>query len=156
MQAFCTQLGHVLVQPQVNGRLAGWFILDTGASGLVIERDVADRLGLSSFGDVYVAGVGRKVRDPHLTLHSHPDPSTQTANLDLSPDPDHSRTRKQPQPLKLTKLLVCLTWHRLRDAKPQSMHVEHRGRNSGGTAASTSAITWNVLVSGPSSVTPRF
>ncbi len=47
---------------QVNGQPAGWFILDTGASGLVIERDAADRLGLSSFGEVYVAGVGRKVR----------------------------------------------------------------------------------------------
>ncbi len=61
MQAFWTELGHVLVKPQVNGQLAGWFILDTGASGLVIERDAADRMGLSSFGEVYVAGVGRKV-----------------------------------------------------------------------------------------------
>ena len=71
MQAFWTELGHVLVKPQVNGQLAGWFILDTGASGLVIERDAADRMGLSSFGEVYVAGVGRKVSPDAASYLTH-------------------------------------------------------------------------------------
>ena len=85
MQAFWTELGHVLVQPQVNGQPAGWFILDTGASGLVIERDAADRLGLSSFGEVYVAGVGRKVRI--LT----PTPGTERS---CKSEPNHAQNRK--------------------------------------------------------------
>lgn len=33
-----------------------------GASGLVIEQSIADELGLSSFGEMYVAGMGGRLR----------------------------------------------------------------------------------------------
>ncbi len=32
-----------------------------GASGLVIEQGIADELGLSSFGEMYVAGMGGRL-----------------------------------------------------------------------------------------------
>lgn len=50
------------MQPTINGQSVGYMILDTGASGFVIEKDVADRLGLMSFGELYVSGLAHKVR----------------------------------------------------------------------------------------------
>jgi len=55
--------GHILVRPTINGReVDGLMILDTGASGFVITKSLADELELPSFGELYVAGVTRKVR----------------------------------------------------------------------------------------------
>ena len=56
-----TRSGHVLVRPLIDGRDVGWFILDTGASGLVLEPEAADELDLPGFGEVHVSGVGGKV-----------------------------------------------------------------------------------------------
>jgi len=53
---------HVLVRPFINGKDAGPFILDTGASGLVLDKRVADDLNLSTFGEVHVSGVSQKVK----------------------------------------------------------------------------------------------
>ena len=52
---------HVLVRPLVNGKDLGPFILDTGASGLVISKSAADAVGLDAFGEVHVSGVNGKV-----------------------------------------------------------------------------------------------
>ena len=53
---------HVLVRPYINGRDVGPFILDTGASGLVLDQRVADDLDLATFGEVHVSGVSTKVK----------------------------------------------------------------------------------------------
>ena len=53
---------HVLVRPHINGRDVGPFILDTGASGLVLDQRVADDLNLNTFGEVHVSGVSTKVK----------------------------------------------------------------------------------------------
>ena len=53
---------HVLVRPYINGRDVGPFILDTGASGLVLDQRVADDLNLDTFGEVHVSGVSTKVK----------------------------------------------------------------------------------------------
>ena len=52
---------HVLVRPLIDGKDVGPFILDTGASGLVISRAAANRLKLRAFGEVHVSGVAGKV-----------------------------------------------------------------------------------------------
>ena len=52
---------HVLVEPIINGKNVGPFILDTGASGLVVTPRAAKRLGLRAFGEVHVSGVSGRV-----------------------------------------------------------------------------------------------
>ena len=54
---------HVLVRPVIDGVDVGPFILDTGASGLVITKAAAERLPGSRppFGEVFVSGVSGKV-----------------------------------------------------------------------------------------------
>jgi hypothetical protein len=49
--------GHLLVHPLVNGRDAGWFILDSGAGTMVIDQKVADRLGMPAVGEIVAVGV---------------------------------------------------------------------------------------------------
>lgn len=53
-----TKSGHILVRPSINGADAGWWIFDTGAGGGVIDSAAADRLGLKSFGEIPVSGLG--------------------------------------------------------------------------------------------------
>lgn len=50
--------GHFLVQPRVNGEEIGWFIFDSGAGGMVIDKQAADKLKLEAFGEVPVVGIG--------------------------------------------------------------------------------------------------
>jgi hypothetical protein len=69
-QAWHTRSGHVLVQPRINGAEAGYMILDTGASGFVIERAAADKLGLLAFGELYVSGMAGKVDPRPFNFHS--------------------------------------------------------------------------------------
>ena len=77
---------HVLVRPLIDGEDVGPFILDTGASGLVISRAAANRLKLRAFGEVHVSGVAGKVpcqprraaaagprTDPHRSPRVHGD-----------------------------------------------------------------------------------
>jgi len=55
--------GHILVKPVINGvAISGMMILDTGASGFVITKRLADELGMGAFGELYVAGVTQKVK----------------------------------------------------------------------------------------------
>ena len=49
------------MQPVINNECVGYMILDTGASGFVLEKNVADMLGLASFGELYVSGLAHKV-----------------------------------------------------------------------------------------------
>jgi hypothetical protein len=49
--------GHLLVHPQVEGRDAGWFILDSGAGSWVMDPQAAAKLGLESFGQIPVVGL---------------------------------------------------------------------------------------------------
>jgi hypothetical protein len=49
--------GHLLVHPLVNGKDAGWFILDSGAGAMVIDTKVADRLGMPALGEIVAVGV---------------------------------------------------------------------------------------------------
>lgn len=48
-----------LVKPRLNGREVGYFILDTGASGFVLDPQAADSLGLEAFGELQVGQNGR-------------------------------------------------------------------------------------------------
>ena len=51
-----SRLPRSLVRPRLNGREVGWFILDTGASGFVLDPQAANSLGLESFGELQVGG----------------------------------------------------------------------------------------------------
>lgn len=67
--AWRTRSGHLVVKATVLGvnEEAGdrnsdrYFILDTGASGFVIEPRAADELGLLTFGEVYITGMAGKL-----------------------------------------------------------------------------------------------
>lgn len=60
---FLSRSNHLLVRPSIDGEpIDGMMILDSGASGYVITRELADELGLEAFGELYVSGVTQKVR----------------------------------------------------------------------------------------------
>jgi hypothetical protein len=65
-----TSTGHLLAECHINGKRAGWMILDTGASGFVIEPGVADQYELPTFGDLRIAGVAGKVSRCFVVLDS--------------------------------------------------------------------------------------
>lgn len=48
--------GHILVHPLVNGKDVGWFLLDTGAGGMVIDTKAAERLAMPALGETVVVG----------------------------------------------------------------------------------------------------
>ena len=50
--------GHLLVHPVVDGKDVGWFILDSGAGGMCLNKETARELGLQSFGEVTAMGAG--------------------------------------------------------------------------------------------------
>lgn len=52
-----TRTGHLLVHPLVDGEEVGWFILDTGAGGMCIDRRAAESLELEALGEVLAVGV---------------------------------------------------------------------------------------------------
>jgi hypothetical protein len=56
--------GHMIVHPTVNGKDIGWFILDSGAEAMCIDKGGADELGLMSVGKVPAVGVGGVVQVP--------------------------------------------------------------------------------------------
>ncbi|MEM7199970.1 MAG: aspartyl protease family protein [Planctomycetota bacterium] len=56
------RIGTPMVRPTLAGRGLGPFLLDTGASTMVIARDVATELGLERIGSEDVTGVGGAVR----------------------------------------------------------------------------------------------
>jgi len=57
VKAWRSGSGHTVVEPLVNGRSVGYFMLDTGASGVFIESEVADELALPKHGLLQVSGV---------------------------------------------------------------------------------------------------
>lgn len=56
--------GHLLVRPLVEGKPAGWFLLDSGAGAMVITPKVADQAQMDTFGKVPVRGVGGTIQSP--------------------------------------------------------------------------------------------
>jgi len=75
--AWWTPSGHLLVRPRLSAPLppdappgtlpppptdAGLFLVDTGASGLVLDAAAADALGLPAFGELHVSGMAGPVR----------------------------------------------------------------------------------------------
>ncbi|KAA0228709.1 hypothetical protein FCG40_07045 [Fimbriimonadia bacterium ATM] len=50
--------GHICVSPTVDGKNVGWFILDSGAGVMVIDKSKADELKLDPFGKLPVVGIG--------------------------------------------------------------------------------------------------
>lgn len=55
--------GHIVVQVQISGMDApGYMLLDTGASGFVLQAGLAARYGLTQFGRLNIAGLTGKVR----------------------------------------------------------------------------------------------
>lgn len=54
--------GHYFVCPLVDEQNLGYFIVDTGASGLVISGKKADEVGMDAFGEVFVTGVEGKFK----------------------------------------------------------------------------------------------
>jgi len=57
VEARRTRSGHLLVHPLVDGKDAGWFILDSGAGTMVIDQQAADKLGMPAVGEIVAVGV---------------------------------------------------------------------------------------------------
>lgn len=58
-----TRSGHMLARATINGDdKCGYFIVDTGASGFVVEPAAADALDLEAFGVVHVTGMAGKIK----------------------------------------------------------------------------------------------
>src|SRR5262249_10649832 len=49
---------HIKVRAQVSGQDVGWFILDSGAGGMVIGKTLADALDLKRVGSSSASAVG--------------------------------------------------------------------------------------------------
>ena len=60
--------GHIIVKPRVQGKDVGWFLLDSGAGGMVIDTKVAESLGAKRFGELNVGGVGGTTQSGFFTL----------------------------------------------------------------------------------------
>lgn len=54
--------GHLLVHPLLNGKDVGWFILDTGTHGVLIDPKAADSLAMPRVGEYFVASIANIVR----------------------------------------------------------------------------------------------
>jgi len=54
--------GHILIQGEVDGKEAGLFVLDTGSSGLVLEPQLAEELGLAVVGEQFSTGIGDSIQ----------------------------------------------------------------------------------------------
>ena len=54
--------GHTVVPVEVEGVPPGYMLLDTGASGLVLQTGLAARHGLTRFGRLSIAGLAGRVR----------------------------------------------------------------------------------------------
>ncbi|MBL8843171.1 MAG: aspartyl protease family protein [Planctomycetes bacterium] len=50
--------GHLLVRAELDGADHGRWIFDSGAGGMVVDPDVAKKLGYEPFGEVLVGGAG--------------------------------------------------------------------------------------------------
>ncbi|MFT7679184.1 MAG: hypothetical protein ACI8QC_003184 [Planctomycetota bacterium] len=53
--------GHLIVQPLIEGKNMGWFILDSGAGIMCIDPKVANSLDLPKFGSVPAIGVSGQI-----------------------------------------------------------------------------------------------
>jgi predicted aspartyl protease len=62
--------GHLWVKPRVNGKDIGWFMLDTGKTGMSIDPDVARKLGLDPIGETELYGVGGTAKGELFRLAS--------------------------------------------------------------------------------------
>ncbi|KAG0559503.1 hypothetical protein KC19_10G110200 [Ceratodon purpureus] len=62
--------GHYLVQPLVDGKIIGYFIVDTGASSLIIAPQKARELGLFTFGEIYITGVNGVVKSQYCRANT--------------------------------------------------------------------------------------
>ena len=65
-----TRTGHLVVRPLIDGKDVGWFLLDTGAAGIVIDRAVAQRLELPAVGATPLRGVGGTVQTRYRQARS--------------------------------------------------------------------------------------
>jgi hypothetical protein len=60
--------GHIIVHPRIGGKDVGWFLLDSGAGGMVIDTKVAEELGAKKFGELNVGGVGGVTQSGYYTI----------------------------------------------------------------------------------------
>ncbi len=81
--------GHVLVHPLLDGKDVGWFILDSCADTMVIDRGTANEAKLPKLGRLPMTGVGGTEMGTfrtvdHLTLGRATLGKSEWAELDLS------------------------------------------------------------------------
>jgi hypothetical protein len=55
--------GHAFVRPLVDGRETGWFLVDSGADGMMIDERIADSLGMEVIGRARMMGADGRPRE---------------------------------------------------------------------------------------------
>jgi hypothetical protein len=60
-KAWKASSGHIVVRVSINGISPGYMLLDTGASGFVLQTGLAAKYGLTRFGKLNIAGLTGKV-----------------------------------------------------------------------------------------------
>jgi hypothetical protein len=55
-----TATGHLLVRPQIDGAVRGWFVLDSGAGSMIITPKAAGAARMSALGKIAVNGLGSR------------------------------------------------------------------------------------------------
>ncbi|MEX2244793.1 MAG: aspartyl protease family protein [Fimbriimonadaceae bacterium] len=60
--------GHIAVHPTIGGKDVGWFLLDSGAGGMVIDSAAAKELGAERYGELNVGGVGGVLESGYYDL----------------------------------------------------------------------------------------
>ena len=60
--------GHIAVHPTIGGKDVGWFLLDSGAGGMVIDTAAAKELGAERYGELNVGGVGGVLESGYYDL----------------------------------------------------------------------------------------
>lgn len=58
VEVWRARTGHLFVRPELDDASAGWWLLDTGAGAMVVDRRLARDRGLAPLGTVQAVGVG--------------------------------------------------------------------------------------------------
>eukprot|EP01018_Ginkgo_biloba_P003266 Gb_06172 [translate_table: standard] len=64
--------GQLLIRPLIDGEDIGYFVLDTGASGLSVSPKHADFLSMEAFGEVFITGFDGQVCIDNLVTSVEP------------------------------------------------------------------------------------
>ena len=70
VEVWRARTGHLFVRPRLEGREVGWFLFDSGAGAMVVDRALASELELEHLGEVLAVGVSGRELTPLVGAES--------------------------------------------------------------------------------------